>query len=293
MSNAASLFVVLLCVFSGFADARVAAVDGVGREITLEKPAERIVALAPHSVENLFSAGAGDRLVGVVSYSDYPAVARELPQVGDFRSWSLEAIVALQPDLVVMWGSGSGLQRVQLLEGVGIPVFVSEIKRLTDLPETIRALSTLAGTSSVGSVEAARIEAAIHALGSRYSNARRLSVFYQIWNAPLQTLNGQHLVSDVIELCGGENVFGDAPFIAPKISIESVLAADPDVIVASGMGATRPEWLDDWRAYRQLGAVRNDALLSVNPDHMQRASARILLGAQALCDMFDELRDRL
>lgn len=284
------LTVSLLLLCAQDLTAAVSALDSLGRHVSLAQPAERIIALAPHSVENVFSAGAGDKLVGVVAHSDYPLEAQRLPKVGDFRSWSMEAIVALEPDLVVLWGSGSGLQRVDSFESLDIPVFVSEPRRLQDIPKTIRSLATLAGTSVVGASAAKRFEEGIAELASRHATATRLGVFYQIWHQPLQTLNGSHLVSDVIALCGGRNVFADAAFLAPKVSLESVFAADPDVIVASGMGSARPEWLDDWRAYPKLNAVRNEALVSVNPDHMQRATARILLGAQDLCAKLSAVR---
>jgi len=264
--------------------------DSAGREVTLKQPARRIVALAPDIVENLFSAGAGDRLVGAVSYSNYPQQAKAIPQVGTYNAFSLEKILALQPDLVVMWGSGNGMQTLSKLEGLGVPVYVSELRKLSDVPESIRRLGQLAGTDTVAEAEARRIESEIESLHNRYSGRRSLGVFYQIWNEPLQTVNREHLISEIIALCGGHNVFGDASALAPRISIESVLLRDPDAIVASGMGEARPEWLDQWRAYPSLKAVAGDALFFINPDHLQRPTARILLGAQHLCQQLEQVR---
>jgi iron complex transport system substrate-binding protein len=264
--------------------------DFAGREVTLEQHAERIVALAPHIVENLFSAGAGDRLVGVVSYSNFPEEAKNIPEVGSYNAFSLEQVLALKPDLVVMWGSGNGMQTLSKLESLNIPVYISELRQLSDVPESIRRLSHLAGTENVGEAEARHIENELEALHHRYGKKRSLTVFYQIWNDPLQTVNGEHLISEVISLCGGHNIFGDARSLAPRISIESVLLRDPDAIVASGMGEARPEWLDQWRDYPSLTAVADDALLFVNPDHMQRPTARILQGAWRLCQLLDQIR---
>jgi iron complex transport system substrate-binding protein len=264
--------------------------DFAGREVTLKQPARRIVALAPDIVENLFSAGAGERLVGAVSYSNYPQQAKAIPEVGTYNAFSLEKILALQPDLVVMWGSGNGMQTLPKLEGLGIPVYVSELRKLSDVPESIRRLGQLAGTDTVAEAEARRIESEIESLHKRYSGRRSLGVFYQIWNEPLQTVNREHLISEIIALCGGHNVFGDASALAPRISIESVLLRDPDAIVASGMGEARPEWLDQWRAYPSLKAVAGDALFFINPDHLQRPTARILLGAQHLCQQLEQVR---
>lgn len=264
--------------------------DFSGREVTLDQPAKRIVALAPHIVENLYSAGAGDKLVGVVSYSNFPDEAKNVPEVGSYNAFSLEQVLALNPDLVVMWGSGNGMQTLSKFEALGIPVYVSELRQLSDVPKSIRNLSQLAGTPAIGEAEASRIETELNALHRRYGEKRSLSVLYQIWNDPLQTVNGEHLISEIISLCGGYNIFGDARSLAPRVSIESVLLRDPDAIVASGMGEARPEWLDQWRAYPSLTAVADEALFFVNPDHLQRPSARIVLGAQSLCQQLDQIR---
>jgi iron complex transport system substrate-binding protein len=240
--------------------------------VNLREPASRIVALAPHIVENVFSAGAGEKLVGVTSYSNYPKEAAQIPVIGDYRSWSLESIVALQPDLIIMWGSGNGLNRLSSLEKLGVPVYVSEPRRLEDIARTIRDIGMLAGTGQSSEMEARRIEQSITALGRDYRDRKTITALYQVWNDPLQTVNGDHLISRVLELCGARNAFADAVSLAPKISIESVLHRDPDAIVASGMGEARPEWLDEWLVYPSL-------------------SARIVLGATRLCRQLDTLRD--
>lgn len=266
--------------------------DMAGRAVELAAPAARIVALAPHSVENIFSAGAGDALVGVTEYSNYPPPARRISRIGSFNAYSLEMIAALQPDLIVMWASGNGMQTMQALQVLDIPIFVSEPRQLADIPRAIRALGMLAGTEAVSEPEAQRIESSIDALRQRYGGQMTVSVFYEIWNEPLQTINGDHLISQVIELCGGINIFADAPTLAPRISIESVLARNPRAIVASGMGEARPEWLDQWRNYPALQAVAEEALFFINPDHIQRPTARVLLGAARLCEQLDSLRPK-
>lgn len=270
--------------------AEISVTDFAGRSVTLKSPAQRIIALAPHIVENTFSAGAGERLVGVVSYSDYPEAARHITRVGSHRSWSLEAIVKLKPDLVLMWASGNGMQTLPALERLGLKVYVSEPRKLQDIPTTIRAIGELAGTQGSSEPEAQRIEGELKKLAAQYGVQKPVSVFYQIWNKPLQTLNGDHLISDVIELCSGHNAFADAASLAPTINIESVLQRDPHAIVASGMGAARPEWLDEWKAYPSLTAVRNNALFVVDPNHFQRPTARILLGAKVLCTQLASVR---
>lgn len=285
--------VIVMGFFMVFTTAAVAEIrlrDFADREVVLKAPATRIVALAPHLVENVFSAGAGASLVAVVSRSDYPVEARGIQRIGDYRSWSLEAVAGLQPNLVLLWGSGNGLQRLDALEALGIPVFVAEPRSLDDISQEIRSIGQMAGTQDVSEVEAARVEAAFSALRTQHEAKAVLSVFYEIWNDPLQTLNGEHLVSSIIELCGGRNVFSEQPFLAPRISLEAVLERDPDVIIASGEGESRPGWLDDWYAFPSLKAVRNEALIAVNPDYLQRATARLLQGAERVCKKLDQFR---
>ncbi len=250
----------------------------------------RIVALAPHIVENLYSAGAGDKLVGVVSYSNYPLQASNIQKVGSYAAFSLETIVSLQPDLILMWGSGNGMRALEKLETLGIPVFVSEPRQLSDVARSIRLLGQLAGTEQTSEAEALRIEREVLLLKAVYGYSQTLTVLYQIWNEPLQTLNGDHLISQVIELCGGSNIFGDTEILAPKINIESVLHRNPDVIIASGMSKARPEWLDNWFNYPSLTAVKNNALFFIDPDHIQRPTARVLLGARDLCEKLNTVR---
>jgi iron complex transport system substrate-binding protein len=287
IGRACALAVALL--LSGGAGAALEVIDFAGRRVSLEQPARRIVALAPHTVENAFSAGAGDALVGAVSYSDYPPAARDIPRVGDYQAWSLESIVARRPDLVLMWGSASAASDLPALERLGIPVFVSEPRRLSDIPRALRAIGTLAGTSEIAEREARTFEQELARLHREYGRSQPLAVFYEIWNRPLQTLNGEHFISDVISLCGGRNVFADAAPLAPLVNVEAVLQSDPEVILASGMDAARPEWLDSWRAFPHLRAVRAQALFFIHPDLLQRPTTRLLEGARQLCERLDSL----
>jgi iron complex transport system substrate-binding protein len=270
--------------------AEISVIDFSGRQLTLPAPATRIVALAPHSVENLFSAGAGDRLVGVVAASDFPEAARSIPRVGSYNAYSLEAIAASRPDLIVAWGSGNGSRTLAKLESLGVPVYISEPRKLADIPRDIRALGQLAGTEAESEAAAADFERGLQQLALHYGGGQPLPVMYEIWNNPLQTVNGEHLISEVISLCGGRNVFWDAATLAPRVSVESVLARAPRAIVASGTRDSRPEWLDDWRRYPQLPAVRDNGLFFVNPDLLERPTTRILQGARALCRQLQRLR---
>ena len=264
--------------------------DSLDRSVTLAEPAQRVVTLAPHLVENLYSAGGGNRIVGTVSFSNYPGAATALPVIGSFNAFSLERIVTLQPDLILMWGSGNGVQALDQLQALGVPVYVDELRTLEDLYRSIRNLGALTGVAQEAEREATRLEQGFAQLRALYAGAKRMSVFYQIWHEPLQTLNGDHLINEVIQICGGSNVFADAASLTPRVSLESVLERDPDVIVASGMSQARPAWLENWRDYPNLRAVEHNALFSIDPDQIQRPTARLLQGATELCRQLDSVR---
>ena len=173
----------------------------------LAAPARRVISLAPHLTELMFAIGAGDRVVGTVEYADFPAAATRVPRVGDSSLLDLERIVAMKPDLVLVWRHGNSPQQLQRLAALKLPTYASEARTLADIAGTMRDLGTLTGLSDHAAQRAAAFEAAVSALRERYADHRRIDVFYQIWNQPLITINGEHLISQVLELCGARNVF--------------------------------------------------------------------------------------
>lgn len=265
--------------------AEVSVKDDSGRTIALSAPAQRIISLAPHVTEQLYAIGAGEQIVGAVEYSDYPQAAAALPRVGGYSRLDLERILSFEPDLVVGWHSGNDPRQLERLEQLGLTVYRSEPRELRDIAVSMRRLGVLSGRAEQAAAEAESFVQTLERLNAMNRGRPARRVFYQIWNRPLMTINGEHLISDVIRLCGGENVFADLPVLTPKISTEAVLAADPDVIIASGMGEARPEWLDEWRRWEQLSAVKNDRLAFIPPDLIQRATPRLLDGAERLCRM--------
>lgn len=264
--------------------------DYRGRVVTLNSPAKRVVALAPHIVENIFAAGGGDALVGAVDYCDFPEAAKAIPRVGKISSASLEAIAAKNPDLVVVWESAGAAKILSKLESLGLVVYVSDPKNLADVARSIRDYGVLLGQAQVANRAADEYLGRLAQLRATYAERTSVTVLYQVWHEPLQTLNREHMISDVIRLCGGRNAFGDAVTIAPKISLEAVLQRDPEAIVASGMGEARPDWLEHWRAWSSLTAVKNDNLYFIPPDIIQRHTPRILDGAAMMCEHLDDSR---
>lgn len=267
-------------------------VDDTGRVLVLAQPARRIVSLAPHVTELLFAAGAGAQVVGVVDYSDYPEAARKLPRVGGYSNIDLEAVVALKPDLVIGWHSGNRDGHLERLTALGIPVYLNEPRSLAHVARSLERFGQLAGHPDSGKAAASAFRDRHQRLAQRFSTRPRVRTFYQIWDRPLMTVNDEHLISDVIRLCGGENVFGAQRQLAPTLGVEGVLAANPEVIVASGMGDARPDWLDVWKRWPALAATARDNLFFVPPELIQRHSPRILDGAAMLCEQLETARAR-
>jgi iron complex transport system substrate-binding protein len=276
----------------GLAQAQVVVQDDSGASVRLAKPARRIVSLAPNITETLFAAGAGDRLVGVVEFSDYPVAARRLRRVGSYARLDLEAIVALKPDLVVGWQSGNPAAALDALRRLGLPVYLDEPQGIADVADSLTRFGRLAGTEAVADAAAAAFRSRLADLRGRYAGRPAVPTFYEVWNRPLTTVGGRQVISALIDLCGGRNVFAGLRGLAPSVAEEAVLASDPEVIVASGMDAARPEWLDDWRRWRQLTAVRRDNLFFVPPDLVQRHTPRLLDGAEQLCRHLETARGR-
>lgn len=272
--------------------APIAVRDDAGHPVVLADVATRIISLAPHITELLYAAGAGSKVVGVVAHSDFPAEAQALPKVGSFTNVDMEMVAALRPDLVVAWSSGNREAHLDKLRALGIPVYLNEPRTLDDIPRSLEALGTLAGTALVAQRSADDFRARLARLAGTYRDRPRVRMFYQIWNQPLMTINDKHLISDVIRLCAGENVFGNLEQIAPRISEEAVLATNPEAIVASGMGESRPEWLNAWQRWSKLDAVQRDNLFFVPPDLLQRHTPRILEGASQLCAHLETARTR-
>ena len=268
----------------------IAVTDSSGQLVTLDQPAQRIVALAPHAVENVFAVGAGDKLIGVSEYSDYPEQATRLPVVSGFNSINIEAILDLNPDLVIAWESGNSPSAIDRLKELGLSVYLDQPKSLSDIAQSMRNIGKLAGTLEQANKTAQEFELNLEGLRNAHATKEQVLVFYQVWNSPLQTINGDHIISSAIELCGGSNIYAGEYAVAPVVSIESVLQRNPQAIIASGVGDNRPEWLDDWLDWPELAATQNNGLFVVNPDHIQRHTTRILFGISKICSQLEQVR---
>jgi iron complex transport system substrate-binding protein len=269
----------------------ISVIDDDRRTVTLTQPAQRIISLAPSLTELLYAAGAGAQVIGVSEYSDFPPEASRLPVIGRYDLLNMEAIVALAPDLIVAWRSGNPRSAVQSLIELGLNVYVAEPTTIASIADHIERFATLAGTLPSGMAAAKDFREQLTRLSDTYQGRTSVSVFYQVWNEPLISVGGNELINDIIRLCGGSNIFDDLG-LAPKVSEEAVLLRNPQVIIASGMDAARPAWLDDWLRWPQLRAVANDDLYFVPPDLVQRHSLRVLSGTQQTCEHIEKARIR-
>lgn len=284
--------VLLLALAAPVGADSVRAVDDAGETVTLDAPARRIVSLAPNITETLFAAGAGDRIIATVNHSDHPEAAEDIPRIGGYDQLNLEAIVAREPDLVVGWISGNPERQIERLRELDVPVYMSEAREPRDVANTLRNLGRLAGTGDEAAAAATDFVERFETLRALHAERDPVEVFYQIWDEPLMTINGEHMISSIIRGCGGRNVFADLSSLAPRIDEEAVLERDPEFILASGMGEERPDWLDDWRDWPELQAVERDNLYFVPPDIIQRQTTRILDGMERLCGQIEEAREK-
>ena len=287
-----TLCIALLLLAAGSAHAAISVKDGSGATVTLAQPAQRVVTLAPHATELVYAAGAGARIVGASDYSDYPPQAKAIPRIGSNSRIDTERLLALRPDLLVVWQGGNAERQLAPLRRLGVPVYRSEPKSLDDIADEVERLGRLTGTETSALPAAAALRARLAALAERYRDKPPVSVFYQVWDQPLYTLNGRQIVSDAIRLCGGVNVFADLAALAPTVSVEAVLQKNPEVIVRGGRGGEEAPGLLLWKRTPALLAAQRGNLYTVESDLMTRAGPRMVDGAEALCALLEQARGK-
>lgn len=288
----ARLAVLTACVAPLLASAAISVRDDNGAIVTLEKPAQRVVTLAPHITEMVFAGGGGDRIVGTVTYSDYPAAARNITRVGDHKQIDIERIVALKPDLLLVWLHGNAERQLEPLRRLGIPLYYSEPHKLAEIPDSVQRIGRLLGTEAQAEKGAAELREKLRILAERYGNRPSVRVFYQLWDRPLYTLNGGHIISDVIRTCGGENIFSGLSITAPSVTVEAVLQANPEAIVTGNRRNQDVNGLELWKQYPSMLAVKRGNLFVVGTDLLVRSGPRMIDGAAAVCETLEQARSR-
>ena len=287
----------LICLLLAFgllpnpAPAELRVTDDAGQAVVLAAPARRIVSLAPYITELLFAAGAGEYIVGASGFSDYPPAARDIPRIGSGVALDLERIVALQPDLVVAWESGSPADQVARLRALGMPVYISEPHALEDVGTSLLKLGQLTATGESARLGAAAYREQLASLRRSNTGKQPVRVFYQLWDQPLMTVNDAHIISDVIQLCGGVNVFAGMGLLAPQVGIEAVLARDPAVIIAAADGGNEQDIFNTWQRWPRMRAVHGGHLYTIPGDLLVRHTPRILEGDTQLCEILDRVRN--
>ena len=267
-----------------------AVTDDSNTQLTFDTPPQRIISLAPNLTELAYAAGMGSRLVAVTAYSDYPEQAKQLPQVGDAFRLDWERLVALKPDLVLVWGSGLSARDRAAFEKLKLKLLVLEPRRLDDIPEALRLLGSIAGTQAVAEAAAHAFEQQSAGLRNQYAGRQIVRAYFQIAAAPLLTVNDAHIISDVLRLCGAQNVFADAPLLVPAVSDEALVKENPQVMLS--IAATREQEEETKSLWRRLPltAVRQGHAGFVHPDLISRSTPRILQGAQQICEQVDLIR---
>lgn len=251
----------------------------------------RIVSLAPHLTELVYAAGGGDTLVGTVEFSDFPEAARSLPRVGDAWRVDLERLLALHPDIVLTWTSGTPPDIVARLDTLHLRRVDIATFRLADVPVALRTLGELTGTPAIARAAADSFSTQIAALRDQYAHATPVTVFIQLDDQPLFTVNSRHIISEIVELCGGRNIFATLPQLAPSISVEAVVAADPQVILSTDDTIADPA--AQWQSWQRLTSVRFRTIYPIHADTVARSTPRLVQGTRETCENLADARRRL
>ena len=265
-------------------------IDDVGDAITVKPGPCRFVSLAPGTTAMLYAAGAAHCLVGTIAHSTEPADAGRLPIVGDAETLDFEQLLALRPTVVVVAVDVVQRMRIDRIKAMGIPVYQVHVTRLTGMPASIRRLGALAGTQAIAAREADALHAALEALGARYRTRTPIRVLYQIWDRPIYTIGGRHVITDALQLCGAINVFSDLETAAPAVTREAAVLRDPELILASSPPGVADEWLAEWRRYPAMTAVQNRQLISYVDERIDRMGPSVIEATGNLCAVIDNAR---
>ena len=263
----------------------VTVLDDAGHKIALTHTPQRIVSTAPGATEMLFAAGAGARVIATVEYSDEPPEAKKVPRIGDSNAVDLERIVALRPDVVVVWEGGNNVAQITRLENLKLPVYRHKVERLYDIPMSLRRLGALTDTRAAAENAARDVEARLAALEKRYGQAADPpTVLLEVWNRPIYTVGGSHMMTDSLRLCGARNVFADLKEQGPSVDTEAVIGRDPQIIVAVAPPGVSQDWLAEWKRFTTLRAVRDNRLVPFEDQRLSRLGPSAVGGTEALCD---------
>ena len=266
--------------------------DDTHQRVLLSGPPQRIVSLAPGTTEMLFLAGAGAHVIATVDFAEDPPAARAVPRIGDSNAIDLERLTLLHPDVVVVWPGGNNPAQIAQIAALGFPLYRQQLDSLADIGPSLRRLGELAGTRAAANAAADRVELELADLRRQFASRARVRVLLQVWNHPIYTVGGSQLLSDALRVCGAENIFGDLNVPGPAVTLEAVVARDPAAIVAAAPVSSAREWLDDWRKFPHLRAVRAGNLIVFEDQRLTRLGPSILPATRALCGVIEQARVR-
>ncbi|HUQ10198.1 MAG TPA: helical backbone metal receptor [Steroidobacteraceae bacterium] len=264
--------------------------DDAGDTVKVGNGPCRIVSLAPGTTAMLYAAGAAHCLIGTIAHSTEPAEAAKLLVIGDAETLDFEQLLALRPTVVVVAVDVVQRVRIDRIRSLGIPVFQVHVTRLAGMPESIRRLGALAGTTPAANRAADALDAQLAALRRKYQGRASVRVLYQIWDQPIYTIGGRHVINDALQLCGATNVFADLATAAPAVTREAALARDPELVLASGPPESGNAWLEEWRRFPTVAAVRNGKLVSFTDERIDRMGPTVIAATAKLCEVIDSAR---
>ncbi|WP_154223820.1 helical backbone metal receptor [Marinicella rhabdoformis] len=242
-----------------------------------DEPQLKLATLSPHITELVYSAGAGQLLVGVSGYSDYPIEAKNLPVIGDAFAINQELLLQLKPDLVLYWKDNIAKQMVTQVENLGIKTLAINTLHINDIPKAIKLIAKTAGTTPEAKVDhfLPRIAELKHAASTKTQQ----KALIQISDRPIYTVNGNHWMSESLNVCAMNNVFSDLPLQSASVNIESIIARNPDVLIRFSPIKENEQLAQ----HSQITAIKNNNIITVNPDHFSRATLRLLNAIEVLC----------
>jgi iron complex transport system substrate-binding protein len=264
--------------------------DDAGETVTVGSAPCRIVSLAPGTTAMLFAAGAGHCMVGTIAHSKEPAEAAQIQIVGDAETLDFEQLVGLHPTVVVAAVDVVQRVRIDRIKALGIPVYQVHVTQLAQMPESLRRLGALAGTVAVADRKADQLALELGALDARYRNRRPVRVLYQIWDRPIYTIGGRHVITDALATCGAVNVFADLVTAAPAVTREAVVLRNPELILASAPPGAADDWLAEWRKFPAMAAVRAHHLVNYVDERIDRMGPSVIPATANLCAVIDQVR---
>ena len=262
-------------------------------EQTRDSKKLRIIALAPHIVENLFAIGAGDNIVGTVDYADYPSEAQSIERIGGYYGISLEKVLALKPDLVIAWKSGNQSEDLAQIERLGIKVYLSNPTTIAGVADELLTFGEFTGNIDQSQQAANAFTQKLNAIVKSQQDKKNITGFYQLWAEPMMTVSKNTWISQLIETCHVSNVFAQSVTDYPQISIENVIVTKPQVIIIPDEKSKTPQPIVNWQKWPEVPAVKNDQFISVNADLLHRFTPRMLDGLADMCDKIDASRKQI